>query len=95
MNLSCVFDPAACVDQAVTTWVNWFPFGIEGVIFTVGLICGAALGRFGVAAVIGLAVALKVAGKTPEPIEHVTGKDAAPPVSKPKKRKTIFDGLGK
>lgn len=89
MNLSCIFDPAACVDGAVTSWVNWFPFGIEGVKAVVWMIVGAALGRFGVAAVIALALALKVSGKSPDIHEHVVGKDAAPPIPKPKKRPTV------
>ena len=74
----CVLNPGACIDGAVASWLAWYPFGIEGVKATVWMIVGAALGRFGVAAVIGLALALKVAGKTPDVHEHVGGIGAAP-----------------
>lgn len=87
----CVLNPGACIDGAVASWLAWYPFGIEGVKATVWMIVGAALGRFGVAAVIALAIGLKVAGKTPDIHEQLAGgKDAAPPVPKPKKRKTLF-----
>ena len=82
----CLLNPAGCIDGAVTSWLAWFPFGIVGVAFMAGLIIGAARGKWGVGALLALAVALKVASKG-EPIEHVTGKDALPPVPK---RPTIF-----
>ena len=89
MNLSCFFDPAVCVDQAVTTWVSWFPFGIEGLKAAVWMIVGAALGRFGVAAVIGLALALKASGK--KEADLYPHEDPKPvPIPKTKKRKTLF-----
>jgi len=90
MNLSCVFDPGACIDGAVASWLAWFPFGSHGVMFAMGMIAGAALGKWGVAAVFAALVALKAAGKTPDVHEHVGGQDAAPPIPAKKKHKTIF-----
>jgi hypothetical protein len=87
---SCFFNPGACIDGAVASWLAWYPFGIEGVKATVWMIVGAVLGKFGVGAVIALALALKVAGKTPEVHEHVVGHDAAPPIPAKKKRKTFL-----
>lgn len=88
--IDCILNPGGCIDGVVSSWVAWFPFGMTGVIFTAGLICGTALGKWGVGAVIALALALKVSGKTDEAHEHVVGKDAAPVPPKPKKRPTIF-----
>lgn len=85
--MECLFNPGGCVNDGIASLIAWYPFGIEGIKATAWMIVGAALGRFGVAAVITLALALKVAGKSPEVHEHVVGKDAAPPVSK---RPTIF-----
>ena len=87
----CVLNPGACIDGAVASWLAWYPFGIEGVKATVWMVVGAVLGKIGVGAVIALALALKVAGKTPDVHEHVGGPDAAPPIPAKKKRKTIFD----
>lgn len=89
MNLSCLFDPAACVDQAVTSWLAWYPFGIEGVKATVWMIVGAALGRIGVASVIGLALALKIAGK--KEADLYPHEDPTPVrAPKPKKTRRLF-----
>lgn len=89
--LGCFLDPGGCFNDGIGAIIAWYPFGLEGIKATVWMVVGAALGRFGVAAVIALALALKVAGKTPEVHEHVAGHDAAPPVPAKKKRKTIFD----
>ncbi len=88
----CFLDPGGCFNSGISAFVAWYPFGLEGLKATVWMIVGAALGRFGVAAVIALAVALKVAGKAPDAHENVAGHDAAPPIPqpKPKKRKTLF-----
>lgn len=85
--VSCFLNPGACIDGAVASWVAWFPFGMTGVIFAVGMIVGAILGKWGVGAVFALVLALKVAGKSPDIHEHINGgKDAAPPVAPKKKR---------
>lgn len=89
--LGCFLNPGACIDGAVASWLAWFPFGSHGLMFAMGMVAGAALGRWGVAAVFVALAALKVAGKTPDVHEQLAGgKDAAPPVPKPKKRKTLF-----
>lgn len=88
--IECVFSPGGCIDGVVSSWIAWFPFGIEGLKAAVWMLVGAALGKWGVGAVFALVLALKVSGKTPELHEHVAGKDAAPPPAKPKKRKTLF-----
>lgn len=87
--LGCFLDPGGCFNDGIAALVTWFPFGIEGVKATVWMIVGAVLGKVGVAAVVGLALALKVSGKTADIHEHVGGADAAPVPPKPKKP-TIF-----
>jgi len=79
----CLFNPGACIDGAVASWLAWYPFGIEGIKATVWMIVGAILGKVGVGAVIALALALKVAGKTPDVHEHVGGPDAVPAPPRP------------
>lgn len=84
MNLSCFLDAGACINTAVATWIDWFPFGIIGVAFTAGLIIGAVLGKWGVGVLIALAVALKVASvKEPDLFPH---EDPKPVPVKPKKK---------
>lgn len=90
MNLSCLFDPGACVDGVVTSWLSWFPFGSHGLMFATGMIVGAILGKLGVGAVFAALIALKFAKKADEPVEHVAGRDAAPPVPKPRPKRSIF-----
>lgn len=65
-----------------------FPFGVLGLTFTVGMVVGAILGKWGVGALLVLAAALRFETKVPDAHEHVSGPDAAPPVKK--KRKTLF-----
>ena len=86
----CFLDPGGCFNSGIAGIVAWYPFGLEGIKATVWMIVGAALGRFGVVAVITLALALKVAGKTPDVHEHVGGPDAAPPAPAKKKKRAIF-----
>jgi hypothetical protein len=90
--LSCLFAPGECVDSVVGAWLAWFPYGLTGFTFVCGMLVGAALGKWGVAAVIALLVAIRSApGETHE---HVSGKDAAVPQREklPKKKvRTIFD----
>ena len=88
--IGCVLDPGACIDGAVASWLAWFPYGRDGVIFFAGMVLGAIVGKFGVAAIAALVLAIRSAPT--EPHEHVSGKDAVPPV-KPKKRRTILDTL--
>ena len=89
--MNCLFDPGGCFNDGIASIIAWYPFGIEGIKATAWMIVGAVLGRFGVAAVIGLALALKVSGKMSDVHEQLAGgKDAAPPVQKPKHRPTIF-----
>lgn len=88
--IECVLDPGGCISQAILSVIDVFPFGLEGLKAAGWMIVGAALGRWGVGAVIAIAIALKVSGKTDEAHEHVVGKDAAPTPPKPKKRPTIF-----
>jgi len=75
----CFLDPGGCFNDGIASIVAWYPFGLEGIKATVWMIVGAILGKVGVGAVIALALALKVAGKTPDVHEHVGGQDAAPP----------------
>ena len=92
--ISCLFAPGPCVDSVVAAWLAWFPYGLTGFTFVCGMLVGAALGKWGVAAVLALVVAVKVGGG--EIHEHVSGKDAAPVVkAKPKVRTFKFPGLGK
>ena len=89
MNLSCVFDPAACATGVVTGWLDWFPFGASGLIFVAGMIVGAILGKWGVGALVAALVALKFAPKRVS-----TEEQYGIPVPQPKRRRTtIFDGL--
>jgi len=88
--LGCFLDPGGCFNQGINGIIAWFPFGIEGIKAAKWMIVGAALGKWGVGAVIALALALKVSGKSPDQHEHVAGPDAVPPAPKPKKSKTIF-----
>lgn len=76
---SCFFNPGACIDGAVASWLAWYPFGIEGVKATVWMVIGASLGKWGVGAVIALGLALKVSGKTPDIYEHEDPKPAPAP----------------
>ena len=79
--LSCIFAPGECVDSVVGAWLAWFPYGVTGFTFVCGMLVGAALGKWGVAAVIALLVAIRSApGETHE---HVSGADAAP-VARPR-----------
>ncbi len=82
--IACLFAPSECVDGVVSAWLAWFPYGLTGFAFVCGMLVGAALGKWGVAAVIALLVAIRSApGETHE---HVSGKDAIP-APKPKKRR--------
>lgn len=85
--LSCFLSPGDCISSGINAIINLVPFGIVGVAFIAGLICGAALGKWGVAALLVLAAAVRFGTKSSDVHEHVTGKDAAPPV---KPRPTIF-----
>lgn len=88
--MECLFNPTGCFYDGIASIINWFPFGIEGIKAAVWMIVGAALGRFGVAAVIALVLALKVAGKKEADI--FPHEDPVPiRAPKPKKRgKTLF-----
>lgn len=87
--MECLFNPAGCFNDGVSSFIGWFPFGIEGLKAAVWMIVGAALGRFGVAAVIGLALALKASGK--KEADLYPHEDPKPvPIPKQKKRKTLF-----
>lgn len=84
--IGCVLDPGACIDSAVASWLAWFPYGRDGVIFFAGMVLGAIVGKFGVAAIAALVLAIRSApGETHE---HVSGKDAIP-APKPKKRRSF------
>lgn len=82
--MECLFNPAGCFNSGISSLIAWFPFGLEGIKAAAWMIVGAALGKWGVAAVIALALALKASGNDPERYEHVSGKDAAPAPKKPK-----------
>ena len=87
--LGCFLNPGDCFNDGIGAIIAWYPFGLEGIKATVWMIVGAALGRFGVAAVIALALALKVAGKTPDIYEHEDPKPVPAPrpiILKRKKR---------
>lgn len=80
----CFLNPGGCFNDGISAFIAWFPFGIEGIKAAAWMIVGAALGRFGVAAVIALALALKAAGKKESDIfEHEDPKPV--PIPKPKK----------
>jgi hypothetical protein len=89
--LGCFLDPGGCFNSGIAALIAWYPFGLEGIKATVWMAVGAILGKVGVSLVVGLALALKVSGKTADVHEHLAGgKDAAPPPPKPKKKRTIF-----
>ena len=53
--LKCLFDPIGCVQTTVAGW--WASIPLEwllGAAFVLGLMVGAALGRWGVAALLGV-----------------------------------------
>ena len=81
--LGCFFNPGGCFNDGIAAITAWYPFGLEGIKATVWMIVGAILGKIGVGAVIALALALKVAGKTPDVHEHVGGPDAVPAPPRP------------
>lgn len=89
--MSCgLLDIGCYVDGGIQSLVSIVPFGASGAIFLAGMVTGAALGRWGVAAVILAAGALKYADREHEQLKPGS-PDAAPPVPKPKKpRKTPF-----
>lgn len=67
MNFSCFLDLGSCLNDGLTSFISWYPFGLEGLKATAWMIVGAILGKVGVTAVIALALALKVSGqKEPE-----------------------------
>lgn len=63
--LACGFNPGQCFDTVIRTWLDWFPFGSHGLMFATGMIVGAILGKWGVAAVFAALVALKFANRVP------------------------------
>lgn len=85
--IGCFLDPSTCIDGWIASWLAWFPFGREGFIFFCGMVLGAIVGKIGVAAIGALILAVRVAPG--ERFEHVDGRDAEPPVRKPK-AKPIF-----
>jgi hypothetical protein len=85
MNLTCFLDPGGCINSAIATWIAWFPFGIEGVKAAAWMIVGAILGRLGVAAVVALGIALKVANVKSVPTSEQYPHPDEKPAPKPKK----------
>ena len=86
--MECLLNPKACLTSAADAILGLFPYGSYGLTFTVGMVVGAILGKWGVGALILLVGALQFGTKSPDVHEHVSGHDAAPPVKK--KRKTLF-----
>jgi hypothetical protein len=83
--MSCALLDLGChVDGGIQSLVSIVPFGASGAIFLAGMVAGAALGRWGVAAVIVAAGALKYADREHEQLKPGS-PDAAPPVPKPRK----------
>lgn len=74
---SCVTNPGACIDGTIQGWINWWPFGLEGLKATFWLIIGAALGKWGVGAAVGLLFASKFA-KAPTSEEQYPHPDIKP-----------------
>lgn len=86
-----LLDIGCYVDSGIQSLVSIIPFGASGAIFLAGMVAGAALGRWGVAAVILAAGALKYADREHHEQLKPGSPEAAPPVPKPKKRsKTLF-----
>lgn len=83
-----LLDIGCHVDGVIQSLVSIVPFGASGAIFLAGMVTGAALGRWGVAAVIVAAGALKYADREHEHLKPGS-PDAAPPIPKPKKRPTV------
>lgn len=86
--LGCFLDPGGCFNSGIAGIIAWFPFGIEGIKAAVWMIVGACLGKWGVGAVLTLAVALKVTGK---PVSTEQQYGMPEPVKPKKKRPTIFN----
>ena len=86
--LKCLFDPIGCVQTTVAGW--WASIPLEwllGAAFVLGLMVGAALGRWGVAALLGVlgGVALfRWTGGKPVSTDEQYGH---PEVRKPRKGK--------
>lgn len=79
--LKCLFDPIGCVQTTVAGWwasipVEWLVWGALGV----GLVLGAILGRWGVAALLGgLALIAALNARTPDRHQvEIDGNDARP-----------------
>jgi hypothetical protein len=89
--LGCFLDPGPCLTSAADGILSIFPFGLYGVVFLGGMIVGERIGIWGILIAIVGWIALRFSSKTPhDPIEHVEGRDAAPPIPAKKKHKTIF-----
>jgi hypothetical protein len=87
--LGCVLNPGPCLTGAADGILSIFPFGLYGVVFLGGMIVGERIGIWGILIAIVGWIALRFSSKTPDIHEHVVGKDAAPPIPKPKKRPTV------
>lgn len=62
--IACLLNPASCIGDLATSAadaiLSLFPFGAIGLAFTAGMIIGAIIGKWGVGALIALAIAVKL-----------------------------------
>lgn len=58
--ISCLFNPAGCLSDGVQSLLSLVPFGAYGAVAIAGLIIGAAIGKWGVGALIAAIIAVKV-----------------------------------
>lgn len=93
------FDLGACASSVAFGWIPewvwpWVPYWPWAAVLIGGGIAWRLAGTPGLVAFGGL-VGFILGRRSVETHEHVDGKDAVPPPPKPKKRKTIFDGVRK
>ena len=93
--VGCFVNPGPCLNGAADTIISLFPFGLYGLVFFGGMIVGERIGIFGILITVAGWLAVRFGTKSPDVHEHVAGPDAAPPLAKKKRRKTIFGGLRK
>jgi hypothetical protein len=79
--LTCLFDPIGCVQTTLAGWIASIPLEwLLGAVFVLGMMVGAAVGRWGVAAILGgLALITVFSNRTPDRHQvEIDGNDARP-----------------
>jgi hypothetical protein len=68
--LECLFSPGDCIGRVADSVISIVPFGTLGMAFIAGMVVGAAIGKWGVAALLALVAAVKFGGNSShDPVE--------------------------